>query len=70
MLGVRLDPKLDRLLAAEARRRRVTKSEIAREAIRRYLAGRDLTEEAREQSRRASAVRSEFLGHDDRGWNR
>jgi predicted transcriptional regulator len=70
MLGVRLDPKLDRSLAAEARRRRVTKSALAREAIRHYLAGRDLAAEAREQSERASAGGGGYLDHDDRGWTR
>jgi RHH-type rel operon transcriptional repressor/antitoxin RelB len=69
MLGVRLDRQLDRLLAAAARRRRMTKSELAREAIRRYLSDDDLAARAREQSLRASS--SEDAGeveHDDGGW--
>jgi predicted transcriptional regulator len=68
MLGVRLDPKLDRLLAAEARRRRITKSQLAREAIERFLAARDLAEQARVQSRLASKHVDIALPHDDRGW--
>jgi predicted transcriptional regulator len=68
MLGVRLDPKLDRRLAAEARRRRVTKSQLAREAIERYLGAQDLAKEAREQSVRASTHADDYLPHDDRGW--
>jgi predicted transcriptional regulator len=68
MLGVRLDPKLDRRLAAEARRRRISKSQLAREAIERYLAAQDLAKEAREQSLRASAAAGEPFPHDDRGW--
>jgi RHH-type rel operon transcriptional repressor/antitoxin RelB len=68
MLGVRLDPKLDRLLGAEARRRRTTKSQVAREAIRRFLQGTDIAKQAREQSLRASAQDEPDLGHDDSGW--
>jgi predicted transcriptional regulator len=68
MLGVRLDPKLDRMLAAEARRRRITKSQLAREAIERYLAARDLAAQASEQSLRASKHATGELPHDDRGW--
>jgi predicted transcriptional regulator len=71
ILGVRLDKELDRRLTAEARRRRVTKSQLAREAIDRYLAGHDLVVQAQEQSRRASAIAYEDpLPHDDRGWTR
>jgi RHH-type rel operon transcriptional repressor/antitoxin RelB len=68
MLGVRLDPKLDRLLGAEARRRRTTKSEVAREAIRRFLEAADIAKQAREQSLRASAKDEPDLEHDDTGW--
>jgi predicted transcriptional regulator len=68
MLGVRMDPALDRLLAAEARRRRTTKSELAREAIRAYLEGIDIAKRAREQSLRASAGSEGEFEHDDRGW--
>ncbi len=68
MLGVRLDRSLDRKLTAEARRRRITKSQLAREAIERYLAGHDLAAEARAQSLRASRRAVEYLPHDDDGW--
>jgi predicted transcriptional regulator len=69
MLGVRLDPRLDRLLSALARRRRTTKSELAREAIQRYLVEADLAARAKEQSQRASRAKGAGeLEHDDRGW--
>ncbi|MGO8997789.1 MAG: ribbon-helix-helix protein, CopG family [Polyangiaceae bacterium] len=69
MLGVRLDPRLDRLLSALARRRRTTKSELAREAIQRYLTEADLAARAKEQSQRASRKAApDEIEHDDRGW--
>lgn len=68
MLGVRLDPHLDRLLSALARQRRTTKSALAREAIRLYLADGDLASRAREQSLRASDHDEPELEHDERGW--
>jgi predicted transcriptional regulator len=70
MLGVRLEPKLEKHLAAVARRLRTTKSALAREAIRRFLADGDLAARAEEQSRRASAADTgaDELPHDDRGW--
>lgn len=67
MLGIRLDPGLDRLLAALARQRRTTKSALAREAIRQYLTEAGLAERAREQSLRAGSE-STPMEHDDRGW--
>jgi Arc/MetJ-type ribon-helix-helix transcriptional regulator len=67
MLGVRLDPKLERLLASVARRRRMSRSELVRVALRRYL-DVDLGEGAREQSLRASVHDEPDLDHDDRGW--
>jgi predicted transcriptional regulator len=68
MLGVRLDPRLDRMLAALARRRKTTKSELAREAIRRFVTESDLPSRAREQSLRVSAADEPELEHDDTGW--
>jgi hypothetical protein len=56
------------MLAAEARRRRATKSQLAREAIERYLTSDALAERAREQSLRASAGAGDYLPHDDPGW--
>ncbi len=50
MLGIRLEPKVDRRLAALAKQQGKTKSDLAREAIRRYLLENDLIEEARRQS--------------------
>jgi len=50
MLGIRLDPKLERDLVAIARRLGRTKSDVAREAIRRYLAADELALQARRQS--------------------
>ncbi len=50
MLGVRLDEELERRLEELARRQGRTKSAVARDAIRRYLAGDDLAAEARRQS--------------------
>ena len=68
MLGVRLDSRLERMLTALARRRRTSKSAIAREAIARYVTEADLTADAREQSQRASRMDEPELEHDDRGW--
>ena len=50
MFGIRLEPKLDRRLAALAKQQGKTKSDLAREAIRRYLLENDLVVEARRQS--------------------
>ncbi len=50
MFGIRLEPKLDRRLAALAKQQGKTKSDLAREAIRRYLLENDLIMEARRQS--------------------
>lgn len=68
MLGVRLDPQTDRLLATLAKRQRTTKSALARQAIRRFLEEQDLVVRAREQSLRASREDEQELQHDDRGW--
>lgn len=79
MLTIRVGSDLIRTLAHEARRRRKTKSELARELIAAGLSGEgrptDLAEEARRQSLLVSRRRSEremleLLEHaaDTRGW--
>lgn len=57
MLGVRLDQETERQLAALAARSKRSKSEIAREAIRRHVRRHDegLIAEAKRQSLRAAA---------------
>ena len=57
MLGVRLDAELEERLAAVARTQGRSKSDIAREAVRRYVDLHDeaYRREAERQSRRASA---------------
>jgi len=50
MLGVRLDPGLERKLAAIARQQGRTRSDLAREAIRRYVEAETLAAEAHRQS--------------------
>ncbi len=50
MFGIRLERDLDQQLAALAKRQGRTKSDLAREAIRRYLMDDDLVAEARRQS--------------------
>ncbi len=56
MLGVRLDTELEERLAAVARTQGRSKSDIAREAVRRYVDLHDeaFRREARRQSQRAS----------------
>ncbi|GAA0666075.1 RHH-type rel operon transcriptional repressor/antitoxin RelB [Sphingomonas insulae] len=56
MLGVRLDSELEERLAAVARTQGRSKSDIAREAVRRYVDLHDeaYRREARRQSTRAS----------------
>lgn len=78
MLTIRIDADLTRSLAREARRRRKTKSEVAREILTAGLVGEggaDLAEEARRQSLLVSRRRSErealkFVEQvaDTRGW--
>lgn len=57
MLGVRLDSELEEQLAAVARTQGRSKSDIAREAVRRYVERHDAAflAEARRQSLAASA---------------
>jgi len=62
MLTIRIDADLTRSLAREARRRRKTKSEVAREILAAGLAvdgGNLLAQEARRQSLLVSRRRSE-----------
>ncbi len=69
MLGVRLDSELEERLAAVARTQGRSKSDIAREAVRRYV---DLYDEAyRREARRQSmrASRREVAG-DYAFWDR
>ncbi|WP_207913466.1 ribbon-helix-helix protein, CopG family [Sphingomonas sp. BK235] len=56
LLGVRLDTELEERLAAVARTQGRSKSDIAREAVRRYVELHDeaFRREARRQSQRAS----------------
>ena len=57
MLGVRLDSELEQRLAAVARTQGRSKSDIAREAVRRYVERHDAAylAEAKRQSLRAAA---------------
>ena len=79
VLTIRVDADLTRSLAREARRRRKTKSEVAREILAAGLGGEggqlDLAQEARRQSLLVSRRRSEretlkFIEQaaDTRGW--
>jgi RHH-type transcriptional regulator, rel operon repressor / antitoxin RelB len=56
VLGVRLDPKTEQKLEALAAQQGRTKSDIVREAIRRYLEQDHFLEEARRQSLLVSAT--------------
>ena len=63
MLGVRLDTELEGRLAAVARTQGRSKSDIAREAVRRYV---DLHDEAfRREARRQSLRASKRDVHED-----
>jgi RHH-type rel operon transcriptional repressor/antitoxin RelB len=75
MFGIRLERDLDQRLAALAKRQGRTKSDLAREAIRRYLMDDDLAAEARRQSLLVSRSDSEqdaldFIEYaaDQEGW--
>ena len=59
MFGIRLEPELDRKLTALAKNQGKTKSDLAREAIRRYLLENDLVAEARRQSLLVSRAKNE-----------
>ena len=67
MLGVRLDDDLERRLTAVARGQGRSKSDIARDAVRRYVEQHDqaLLAEARRQSLRAAA---RGQSDEDRAW--
>jgi RHH-type rel operon transcriptional repressor/antitoxin RelB len=66
VLGIRLEPELARRLDWLARATGRPKSDLAREAIRRYLDSN--AEEARRQSILASRAVSEEMPSDDAGW--
>lgn len=68
MLGVRIDKDLERKLDVLSRQSGRSKSDVAREAIRRYLEAHDLAAEARQQSQLASASPTTDPDFDDRGW--
>lgn len=68
MIGVRIDKEMQGKLEALSRRTGRSKSDVAREAIRRYLEAHDLAAEARLQSHLASAAPEPELVFDDRGW--
>ncbi len=59
MFGIRLEPELDRRLTALAKKQGTTKSDLAREAIRRFLLENDLVAEARRQSLLVSRAKNE-----------
>jgi len=69
MLGVRLDSDLEERLAAVARTQGRSKSDIAREAVRRYVERHDeaFLAEARRQSLAAAAL---GWTEDDEAWER
>ena len=69
MLGVRLDPDLETRLASIARIQGRTKSDVAREAVRRYVEKHDeaFIAEARRQSLAAAA---RGWSEEDEAWER
>jgi RHH-type rel operon transcriptional repressor/antitoxin RelB len=71
MLGVRLDSELEQRLAAVARSQGRSKSDIAREAVRRYVDLHDAAfrAEAKRQSLRAAARQAESLAEDRPFWH-
>jgi RHH-type rel operon transcriptional repressor/antitoxin RelB len=66
MLGIRLEPELERRLDWLARATGRPKSDLAREAIRGYLDSN--VEEARRQSILASRTVIADMSSDDTGW--
>jgi len=68
MLGVRIDKDLERKLDVLSRQSGRSKSDVAREAIRRYVEAHDLAAAARQQSLLASATPAPDLDFDDRDW--
>ena len=76
MFGIRLEEDLDLKLTAIARQRGLTKSDMVREAISRFLNENELASEARRQSLLASSQEEaedvmEFIEHtaDLQGWS-
>ncbi len=69
MLGVRLDSELEERLAAVARTQGRSKSDIAREAVRRYVERHDeaFLAEAKRQSLQAAAL---GWTEEDEAWER
>ena len=63
MLGVRLDEELEQRLAAVARTQGRSKSDIAREAVRRYVDRHD--EALQAEARRQSLLAAEHEGDED-----
>ncbi len=59
MFGIRLEEELDHKLAAIAKLRGLTKSDLVREAIRRFLNENELVSEARRQSLLVSGHKGE-----------
>lgn len=75
MFGIRLEDELDHKLAAIAKQRGLTKSDLVREAIRRFLNENELASEARRQSllvsgRKGEEETLEYMEHtaDLDGW--
>ncbi len=70
MLGIRIDAELQRKLESISRQTGRSRSDVAREALRRYVDAHDLTKEAHRQSLAASATADAEpeLVFDDRGW--
>jgi RHH-type rel operon transcriptional repressor/antitoxin RelB len=67
MLGVRLDEELEQRLAAVARTQGRSKSDIAREAVRRYVERHDAAYLA-EAKRQSLAAASRGWTDEDRAW--
>jgi len=59
MFGIRLEEELDHKLATIAKQRGLTKSDLVREAIRRFLDENGLASEARRQSLLVSGRKGE-----------
>lgn len=69
MLGVRLDEELERRLSAVARGQGRSKSEVARDAVRRYVDRHD-TEFLAEARRQSLAAAARGWSEEDEAWER